>query len=370
MAREYAMRTLIVHDYLTQRGGAERVVLEMAKAFPGASILTSLYAPERTYPEFRDFHVETLWLQHAPLLTREPRLALPLLADVFRRRKIRADLVLCSSSGFAHLVNTDAPKIVYCHNPPRWLYQWDEYRMGLNIPSQALVRALRPRLLKLDRAGARTATCYIANSWNVADRVQRAYNLDAFVVHPPRGLSPVGPMEQVAGLPERYLLSVGRPRGYKRMDLLMRAVADMPDLHLVTVGVRPDGRWPANIHQVVEVSDAQLRWLYSHTAGLLACSFEDFGLTPVEAFGFGTPVAATREGGYLETCQEGLTGLWLDVSSAESLRASIRDFVMRPWNNDAIRRHGQRWTASTFREELHAVVDKVSAGPSACASGR
>jgi glycosyltransferase involved in cell wall biosynthesis len=172
-------------------------------------------------------------------------------------------------------------------------------------------------------------------------------------------------MEQpVAGLPKRYLLTVGRPRGYKRTDLLVRAVAGMPDQHLVTVGVRPDGRWPANIHQLLEVSDAQLRWLYSHASGLLACSFEDFGLTPVEAFGFGTPVAATREGGYLETCQEGLTGLWLDASSTESLRASIRDFVTRSWNKDAIRTHGQRWTASTFREELRAVVDKVSAGRS------
>ncbi|MGY1779777.1 glycosyltransferase [Geodermatophilus sp. SYSU D01036] len=353
------MKVVIVHDYLTQRGGAERVVLEMARAFPGSAILTSVYAPDRTYPEFRDLDVDTFWLQRGPLLQRDPRLALPVLADVFRRRKVYGDVVLCSSSGFAHKVGVRGRKIVYCHNPPRWLHQWDDYKMGLGPAERALVSLMRPYLCRLDRSAALEAASYLANSRNVAARVHQAYGIGATVVHPPRGLDPEGPHEPVPGLPERFLLTVGRPRGYKRTDLLAHAVAGMPDLCLVTVGSKPDRRWPANIHQLVGISDAQLRWLYARAEGLLACSFEDFGLTPVEAFGFGTPVAATREGGYLETCVNGLTGSWLDATSIDSLRATIRDFTERSWDAEAIRQHGERWTAPVFRQELHEAVSRV-----------
>ena len=356
------MRVVIVHDYLTQRGGAERVVLEMARAFPGAAILTSVYAPDRTYPEFRDLNVDTFWLQRGPLLQRDPQLALPVLADVFRRRKVYGDVVLCSSSGFAHKVGVRGRKIVYCHNPPRWLHQWEDYKIGLGPSERALIGLMRPYLSRLDKAAASEAACYVANSRNVADRVRLAYGIGASVVHPPRGLEPLGPQQLVPGLPERFLLTVGRPRGYKRTDLLADAVAGMPDLHLVTVGSKPDRRWPSNIHQLVGVSDAQLRWLYAEADGLLACSFEDFGLTPVEAFGFGTPVAATREGGYLETCVEGLTGTWLDASSIDSLRTTIRDFVERAWDPVSIREHGERWAAPVFHRRLHDVVDRVLGG--------
>ncbi|MGY1652026.1 glycosyltransferase [Geodermatophilus sp. SYSU D01119] len=355
------MKLVIVHDYLTQRGGAERVVLEMARAFPGSAVLTSVYAPERTYPEFGELEVDTFWLQRGPFLKRDPRLALPVLADVFRRRSVYADAVLVSTSGFAHKIGTRAPKIVYCHNPPRWVHQWSDYRTGLGLPQRVLIRAMRPYLRFLDRAAAQQAAYYLANSRNVANRIRDAYGIEAEVLHPPRGLQPEGPQEEIPGLPDRFLLTVGRARGYKRTDLLAEAVAGMPDLHLVTVGSKPDPRWPANVHQLVGLSDAQLRWLYANSCGLLACSIEDFGLTPVEAFGFGTPVAATQEGGYLETCVEGLTGLWLDATSIETLRACIREFTDRDWDADRIRDHGRQWEPETFHRRLQDVVDGVLA---------
>jgi glycosyltransferase involved in cell wall biosynthesis len=233
--------------------------------------------------------------------------------------------------------------------------------MGLGPAERLLVRVMRPYLERLDRTAARQAVRYLANSRNVAARIRTAYGIEAEVVHPPRGLQPEGPQEPVPGLPDRFLLTVGRPRGYKRTDLLTAAVAGMPDLHLVTVGSRPDQRWPANIHQLVGLSDAQLRWLYANSCGLLACSIEDFGLTPVEAFGFGTPVAATQEGGYLETCVEGLTGLWLDASSTASLQASIREFTSRPWDGERIREHGEQWNPSVFHRRLQQVVEGVLA---------
>jgi glycosyltransferase involved in cell wall biosynthesis len=354
------VKTLVVHDYLTQMGGAERVVLEIAEAFGSRSVLTSFYDPDGTYPGFRDLDVRTLGIDRLSFLRRDPRLALPVLGDLYRRHEIEdADLVVCSSSGFAHQVSTTVPKVVYCHNPPRWLYQREDYVTGLAAPARAALSLLRRHLLSLDRRGAHSAAGYLANSRNVAERIQRVYGLTAQVVHPPRGLEPHGPMTPVEGLPEKFLLTVGRARGYKRTGLLMDAVAGMPDLTLVAVGSRSDDPWPDNIRQLVGVSDAQLRWLYSRATALLACSKEDFGLTPVEAFAFGTPVGATREGGYLETCIDGLTGTWLDDASPDSLRASIRRLLDRAWDAAAIRDHGEQWSPESFSRALTAAVSRA-----------
>src|SRR5437868_3905298 len=121
------MRVAIVHDYLTQRGGAERVVLSMLKAFPKALVYTSLYDPNSTFQEFRNIEVRTLPIDRIGTLRRNHRLALPLLAPAFSQLKVDADVVICSSSGWAHGVKTDARKVVYCYTPARWLYQPDRY---------------------------------------------------------------------------------------------------------------------------------------------------------------------------------------------------------------------------------------------------
>jgi glycosyltransferase involved in cell wall biosynthesis len=351
------MRTVLVHDYLTQKGGAERVVLEMARAFDCDTVVTSAYAPDRTFPEFKDLEVVTLGLDRAGPLLRDPRYALPVLGHLFRSHPVEdADLVLCSSSGFAHQIATTVPKVVYCHNPPRWLHQPEDYVRDLPFGASLALRLLRPRLLGGDIAGAHSATSYIANSRNVANRITAAYGIEASVVHPPRGLEPFGPTEPVPGLPAGFLLTVGRSRGYKRTGLLMDAVAEMPDLTLVTVGSQSDQRWPSNIVQLSNLPDAQLRWLYRSASALLAVSHEDFGLTPVEAFAFGTPVGATAEGGYLETCVDGLTGTWLDATTRISLQASIRRLLAGSWDRGAIRRHGEQWAPPAFHRELVATV--------------
>jgi len=113
----------IVHDYLTQRGGAERVVLAMHRAFPAAPIYTSLYEPDLTFPEFRDLDVRPSYLNRSQTLRRQHRLAAPLLAHAFSKLQIKEDVVLCSSSGWAHGVHTTGTKLVYCYCPARWLYK-------------------------------------------------------------------------------------------------------------------------------------------------------------------------------------------------------------------------------------------------------
>src|ERR1700719_2772719 len=117
----------IVHDYLTQRGGAERVVLAMHRAFPAAPIYTSLYEPDLTFPEFRDVDVRPSYLNRSQFLRRQHRLALPLLPHAFSTLEVDAKVVLCSSSGFAHGIHTTGTKLVYCYSPARWLYKRADY---------------------------------------------------------------------------------------------------------------------------------------------------------------------------------------------------------------------------------------------------
>ena len=121
------MTVAISHDYLTQRGGAERVVLSMLRAFPRAPLYTSLYDAEGTFPEFRGADVRVTGLDRITPLRQHHRLALPLLPATFSRLQVSADVVLCSSSGWAHATRVDGKKVVYCHTPARWLYHGAHY---------------------------------------------------------------------------------------------------------------------------------------------------------------------------------------------------------------------------------------------------
>ena len=148
------MQVALVHDYLTQRGGAERVVLSLTRAFPGAPVYTSLYDPGGTFPEFADLDVRTLPINRLAPLRRHHRAALPLLAPSFSRLRISADVVICSSSGWAHGTQVEGKKIVYCHTPARWLYQPDRYLRGRGRPLQAAASVLRSTLERWDKRAA------------------------------------------------------------------------------------------------------------------------------------------------------------------------------------------------------------------------
>ena len=119
--------TALVHDYLTQRGGAERVVLSLARAFPDSPVFTSLFEPDHTFPEFKQLDIRPAQLNRLAFLRRRHRVALPLLATTFSRLNIPADVAICSSSGWAHGAHVEGRNIVYCHAPARWLYQPDRY---------------------------------------------------------------------------------------------------------------------------------------------------------------------------------------------------------------------------------------------------
>lgn len=353
-------RVVIVHDYVTQRGGAERVVLELLRAFPGARLLTSCWNPKASYPEFRDHEIETLWVDRFRPFRRDPRLAFPFLASAFRRRGIAdADVVICSTSGWAHQVSTPAAKVVYCHSPARWLYEPDDYLAKLPRWARLSFRLSTRRLRRLDLAAATgSAEAYVVNSSVVADRVRSHYGIDPLVIPPARGLGPDGAQVPVPGLEPGYLLTVSRPRGYKRVPAVCDAVAAMPGERLVVVGAQPEEHgWPKAITGVTGLSDAQMRWLYANAAGLIAVAQEDFGLTPVEAQAFGLPSVVLRRGGYIDSTIEGVTGVFIDAAEVPDLIDGIRALRSREWDADKIRFAAERYAPETFARRMHEVVD-------------
>ena len=141
-------RVVLVHDYLTQRGGAERVALVLTHAFPEAPLVTSLYDPLATYPEFRLAHVEPLPVNRLSVLRHNHKVALPLLAPSFSAVTVNADVVVCSSSGWAHGIRTDGRKLVYCHTPARWLYEREDYLLGYGRAARWTMRALHGSLVR------------------------------------------------------------------------------------------------------------------------------------------------------------------------------------------------------------------------------
>lgn len=354
------MRVALVHDYLTQRGGAERVVLSLTRAFPGAPLYTSLYERMATFPEFGNVDIRTLGLDRIGLLQRHHRAALPLLAPAFSRLRIEAEVAVCSSSGWAHGARVEGRKIVYCHTPARWLYQSERYLRGRGRLVRAGARTLQSPLARWDRTAARSASLYLANSTVVAERIAALYGIEAEVVPPPPALVPDGAVEEVAGLEPGFVLLVSRLLPYKNVDAVVRAFESLRAERLVVAGTGPE---EARLRTLAgpsttfagRVTDAELRWLYANCCLLVAASYEDFGLTPVEAASFGKPTVALRWGGYLDSIAAA-NGIFFGEPTPAEIAEAVREGLKARWKEADIKDVAQRFSEERFTARLREIV--------------
>ena len=243
----------LVHDYLTQRGGAERVVLAMARALDTRVVYTSLFDPKGTFPEFTDLNVRTSWLNRVPGLRSHHRVAFPLLARAFSQLEIDAEVTVCSSSGWAHGAQASGRKIVYCHAPARWLYQTDRY-LGARAPAEGLdmtdrvrlglkrgaLALARSQLLQWDKKAGHSADKYLVNSTAVATAVREVYGIEAEVLPPSPGHWPRWSDAAHRGRRAQLLAMRFTAASLQNVVAIVEAMRSRTADHLVVVGSGPD----------------------------------------------------------------------------------------------------------------------------------
>ncbi len=362
-------RVAIAHDYLTQLGGAEKIVLSMSRAFPEAPIYTMLYDPETTYPEFADRDVRVSAANKFAPLRKHHRVGLPIYPLVAQSVFIDADVVLTSTSGWSHGFRTNGRKLIYCYSPARWLYLSDKYLGdGSGLVKRAGLALTRPYLKAWDRRQALAADKYYAISTLIKGRIADTYGIDAEVMFAPVAMSQTFTTEPIAEMDssgEDFYLVVSRLLPYKNVDVIVRAFAGS-DRKLVVVGKGPDDERlremkTPNVLMLSDLTDGQMAWLYKNCRALIAASYEDYGLTPIEAGVWGRPSVALRFGGFLDTIDEGVTGMYFDEPEPRAIDDALDRFEAAAFDPDKIRRHVEQFTEDVFTEKLHTAVDKLAA---------
>jgi glycosyltransferase involved in cell wall biosynthesis len=347
-------RVAIVHDYLNQRGGAEKVVLAMSDMWPQAPIYTSLYRPESTFDEFRGRDIRTSFVDRIPV-DRGFRNLFPLYPPAFRSfGEIDADVVIASSSGWAHMARAvaGAMSVVYCYTPARWLYRHDYMNTG-GRPArrQSLLTPLVGGLRWFDIRAAHRAHAYISISETVRERVRRVYGLDAPVVYPPVDT------ERVQVLPRgERLLVISRLLPYKRVDLIVAAARRL-GLGLDIVGGGPllddlrRSAGPATKFHGATAESSIVQLLETCSAVCVAGE-EDFGIVAVEAQAAGKPVVAYARGGARETVVDGVTGVLFDEQTTACVADAIAACERLTTPPDRMAANAARFSKRAFAEGM------------------
>jgi glycosyltransferase involved in cell wall biosynthesis len=357
------MKVAIVHDYLNQSGGAERVVGALHQMFPRAPIYTTILDRSSLWPELRDADIRTSWMQYLPGLKRHFKKYLPLFPVAIESLDLHDyDLVISSSSAFAKgaKVRQGARHICYCHSPMRFAWDYERYveREGFG---PAVRLALRPVIRALRRWDVRTADrphVFVANSSIVGERIRRCYGRSSEVVFPP---VEIGRFTTSSDLGDYYLV-VSRLNPYKRIDLAVRAFTEAAR-PLVVVG---DGPYRAALEAMAgptirflgRVPDEHIAGYYARCRGLIFPGEEDLGITPLEANASGRPVVAYRAGGALDTVIDGKTGVYFKEQTVGSLHDAVSRCEAVTWFPDDLRRHAERFSVTAFRTRFESIVER------------
>ncbi|MBC5810910.1 MAG: glycosyltransferase [Candidatus Eremiobacteraeota bacterium] len=358
------MRVALVHDYLNQRGGAERVFAHIARAFPDAPIYTALFDPRATGDLIDPARVRTSWLQRVPFANRAFRLFAPLYPSIFEGFDLSGfDTIVSSTTAWAKGVRfgPGAVHVCYINTVSRFAFDYDRYVGALGFGT--LARPFVRRLVRWDRAAAERPTAYIANSHNVAARVRAYYGREAAVLHCPVDVDRFSAGD---GRGE-YFLAVSRLLPYKRIDVAIAACA-LAGVPLKVVGDGPARRTLEGLAAGTRteflgpVGDAELRGLMQEARAVIVPGEEDYGLVPLEANASGRPVLAYGGGGALETVVSGVTGELFAEQSGASLAAMLRDFDPRRYDAGVLRAHALTFSPERFIERLRAIVEDVRSG--------
>jgi glycosyltransferase involved in cell wall biosynthesis len=373
------MKTAIVHDYLNQNGGAERVLAVLHEMFPRAPIFTSIVDRSILGSELANADVRPSWMQMLPGWRKHFKkylLFYPKAIESFDLREY--DLVISSSSAFAKgaVKGGNALHVCYCYTPMRFAWDYENYieKEDLPFPSRRILPLAIKRLRKWDLNTSSRPDRYVAISSVVQARIRKAYGRESEVIFPPVEVQRFHRTEH----PGNFFLIVSRLSSYKRLDLAIRAfnVLGLP-LKIIGSGPSLDSLKKLagpNVDFLGRISDAELADYYAACKALVFPGVEDFGLVPLEANASGRPVIAFQGGGALDTILPGINGLFFAEPSIESLVEAVQTvengrFVFRP---DRIREHALRFDKAVFKEKFQKFLREllISGDPEVPNSGK
>ncbi len=362
----------LVTDWLTNMGGAEPVLLDIHKLFPGAPIYTSVY-DEKNMPAFQKIEIRTTELQKTlPKSLRFKHVLWPTKrAKAFRKLDLSEfDIIISTSSAEAKAVRKTRPgqvHIAYIHTPIRYYWShYEEFRKEFNFGKLTpLIRPFIPALVKkqrkLDYESTQAIDVFIANSTVTQERIKKYYGKSSTVIHPGVDVNRFTP--EPKGERSGYVIW-GRHVPYKRFDLAIKA-ANKLALPLTIAGTGPDTERLKSlagptIKFVGRISDDALVKLAQSSKGFLFPNEEDFGISAVEALAAGTPVIAYKKGGALDIIQDGETGVFFEEQTVESLVNAIKRFETLEFLPATLHRKSKRFDKSLFATKIRKIVNDNS----------
>lgn len=366
------MKVALVHDYLTEYGGAERVLEVLHEIYPDAPVYTSLYNIDKMPAQFRSWNVQTSFLQRLPFafaLQKPLTYLLPWAFELFDLNSF--DLVISSTSCAAHglVLRHEVKHIVYCHTPAK--FAWGLLSSNPRTGLRGSLRPLDWLFMKWDFAAAQRADRYLANSGVVKERIKEFYGRDSVVVYPPIDKNTQytkNNTQQIHNIQktnnESYYLVVSRLEKLKNIDMIIRACLRQKR-KLKIAGKGTHEKYLKSISDnTIEflgfVPDEDLPGLYANaTALVLAAENEDFGITPVEAHLYGCPVLAYKGGGYTETVIEGVNGHFFEELNVDVLENGFYEIEAMKFDRSKIVQSAERFSKERFVREIKGIVEQV-----------
>lgn len=360
---EHQTRVALVHDFLLDVRGAERVFLELCRLWPEADLYTALYDEEGTEGRFAGRNVHTSYLQRFRPSARTFRALLPLYPSAIESLDLSGyDLVLSSSSAWAHAVLCDeqAIHVTYCHNPFRYAWNDRERTLARRDPlTRAMLRALFRRWRQWDWIAAQRSDRFVANSRTTQSRIQAYYGRLSTIVHPPVETQRFSPRPVGS-----HFALVSELMPHKEIDIAVEAFNHLR-LPLIIVGDGPDYRRlrrlaGPTVSLAGRLPDDDVAQLLTGARALVVTAVEEFGIVAVESQAAGRPVIARRGGGALETIVEGVTGcLW--SGGPRELARAVLEFEDAGIDPQACVENAARFDAAVFRRRLRSEVQEAIA---------